>query len=300
MGGAPRASRRSFLYGAGATAAAVAAGLPAWAAVRRPFAPLLGAWTSLDNCGLLASAGYGFVEEEVDRFLVPGRDEAAFERNLAAAARQPVPVLSCVRFLPPELQSIGPDANHDGIAAFSEIVFRRARRAGVRYIVFGSPRSRKVPDGFSREAAKAQLVALGRILGPIAQANDVIMVLEPLNQSETNFINRVSEGAEIVRAAGHPHFRLMADLFHMKTEDEGPQSILANGDLLHHAQIAEKQGRRAPGVSNEDFIPYFKALWDVGYAGPLSVECIWSDVQTEAPLASRTISGQIARMVKAG
>lgn len=299
MGGARMVGRRGFLHGAGA-AAVLAAGFPARLEARRAFSPLLGAWTSLDNAGLLAGAGYGFVEEEVDRFLAPGQDEAAFERILAGAAQQPLPVLSCVRFLPPDLQSVGPDANHDGIAAFSEIVFRRAKRAGVRYIVFGSPRSRRVPDGFSRDAAKAQLAALGRILGPIAQANDVTVVLEPLNQSETNFINRVSEGAEIVRAVRHPHFRLMADLFHMKTENEGPESILANGDLLHHAQIAEKQGRRAPGVSNEDFIPYFKALWDVGYAGPLSVECIWSDINAEAPLASRTITAQIAQLVKAG
>ncbi|ABQ68262.1 MULTISPECIES: sugar phosphate isomerase/epimerase family protein [Sphingomonadales] len=281
--------RRRFLAG---TAACLAAGIAGAKTPAAPAAPSLGAWTSLDNAALLASSGYGFVEEEVDRFLLPDKPDTAFEAALATARAAPIPVRTLVRLLPPSLQSVGPDTAHDGIVTFCETVFARARRAGVETVVFGSPRSRRIPEGFPRATAEAQLIELCKRLGPVAQAHGVILALEPLNHTETNFINRVSEGGAIVRAVGHPSVGLVADLFHMRMEDEGPASLIENGPLIRHVQIAEKQGRRAPGVAGEDFSAYFEALRSIGYDRRLSVECLWSDIAREAPLAARTIRAQ--------
>jgi sugar phosphate isomerase/epimerase len=287
--------RRRFLAGtAGCLVASVAgARMPAASGIRS-----IGAWTSIDNAALLARSGYDFIEEEVARFLLPEASDAAFEASLAAARKAPIPVRTLVRFLPTSMQSVGPDTNHDTIATFSETVFARARRAGVETVVFGSPRSRRIPENYPRADAEAQLISLCRRLGPIAQAHGVILALEPLNHTETNFINRVSEGAAIVRAVGHPSVRMVADLFHMRMEDEGPESLIQSASLIQHVQIAEKQGRRAPGVSGEDFSTYFAALQSTGYAHRLSVECLWSDLAQEAPVAMRTIRSQLGGTAK--
>ena len=52
-------------------------------------------------------------------------------------------------------------------------------------------------------------------MGVIAQSYGIVVCVEPLNRAESNFINTLQEGAEIVRRVNHPHIRLLADLYHM-------------------------------------------------------------------------------------
>jgi len=180
---------------------------------------------------------------------------------------------------------VGPEAAHPEILEFMETAFRRAQKAGVEYIVFGSGGSRSIPEGFSRDEARRQFIDLCSRMAPIAAKYDVVVVLEPLNTKECNFINSVMEGGEIVEEVNHPNFRLLADIYHMLMEGEGSESIEKFGHLIHHTHIAEKEGRAAPGTHNEDFTAYFKALKDVGYKGKMSIECRWEDLETQAPTA---------------
>ena len=155
---------------------------------------------------------------------------------------------------------VGPSTDHDKILAWAETTFRRAERAGIRYIVFGSGKSRKVPDGFSRETAEEQFVRLCKRLGPVAARYRVTVVIEPLNSRETNLINSVSEGASIVERVNHKNIRLLCDLFHMTADGEPPQAIVDAGKHIRHCHIAEAAERTAPGTDGDDFRPYLRAL----------------------------------------
>lgn len=77
-------------------------------------------------------------------------------------------------------------------------------------MVFGSGGSHKIPEGFNPDTARTQFISLLGKLGPVAQKYDVVIVLEPLNSGETNFINSVGEGGSIVREVNHPNIRLLA------------------------------------------------------------------------------------------
>jgi sugar phosphate isomerase/epimerase len=162
----------------------------------------------------------------------------------------------------------------------------------VKIIVFGSGGSRSIPDGFSKNEATGQFVELCKQLAPLAAKQNVVVVIEPLNKKECNFINSVAEGGEIVKAVNHRNIRLLADLYHMKMDDEGPENIIRYGNLLRHVHIAEKEGRSAPGTHGEDFTPYFDALKQVKYRGAISIECKWEDMEKQAPVALRTIIEQ--------
>jgi sugar phosphate isomerase/epimerase len=168
--------------------------------------------------------------------------------------------------------------------------------AGMKTIVFGSGGARAIPDGFSREEAKQQFISLCKQLAPVAKKYNVVISLEPLNTKECNFINSVAEGGDIVKAVNHESFRLLADLYHMLMENESPSNITKYGDLLYHTHIAEKTGRSAPGVNNEDFTPYFKALKDVKYEGRMSIECTWKNLEEQASGALSFMRGQIAKV----
>jgi sugar phosphate isomerase/epimerase len=287
-----RATRREFLKASVATLA-----MGRLARGREPgFRMPIGVCTSTKNAGLLKEAGASYIEAGVRWFLVPDKNEEAFAENLALAEACDLPVAAANGFLPGSLKSTGPEADHEGVLAFAETAFKRASRVGIKHIVFGSSGSRRVPDGFDHRTAELQFVALLARMAPLAKANDVIVVVEPLNQGEVNFINTLHDGARLVEPIGHPNIRLLADLFHMLRMDEPPQHIRDVGHLLAHTHIAEKGKRTPPGVDGDDFTPYFQALKDAGYNGGMSIECGWKDMEAQLPKAMKTLGEQMARV----
>lgn len=257
------------------------------------FLPSVGVCTNLRNIDMLADMGFSYIEEGVQGFLVPDKPEDEFLAKLEVIKKARLPVIACNSFIPGSLKSVGPDADHDGILEFAETAFRRAQMSGVKTIVFGSSGSRRIPEGVSRKEAFNQFVGLCTRMAPVASRYDVVVVLEPLNRSECNFINSVSYGAEIVEAVNHKGFRLLADIYHMKMEDEGAGEIEKYGNLIKHVHIAEKEGRAAPGTHGEDFSTYFSSLKKARYDGSISIESRWEDMELQAPAALSAIREQV-------
>ncbi|MDX9882753.1 MAG: sugar phosphate isomerase/epimerase family protein [Prolixibacteraceae bacterium] len=287
-------SRRAFLKNTLAVASILSVSdLFSETGRRNGFLTDIGVCTRAANGNMLAEHGYSYIEEGVRGFLVPQESEEKFNGLLSLAQKSKLPVIACNSFLPGNLKSVGEEAVHPEILEFAETAFRRAKIAGVKIIVFGSGGSRAIPEGFSGEKAREQFVSLCARMGPLAAKYDVTVVIEPLNKKECNFINSVSEGGEIVKKVKHPNIQLLADIYHMKMDHEGPESILKYGKFLRHVHIAEKEGRAAPGTHREDFRPYFEALKKVKYKGNISIECRWENLENQAPLAIKTIQGQI-------
>jgi sugar phosphate isomerase/epimerase len=291
-------TRRRFLSHAAAASAGLAAcagGRPIFRPGKRGFLSELGVCAALGDAAALKAAGADYLEEGVQRFLVPAEPDDVFRPKLAEAGLSPLPVRACNSFLPGSLKSVGPDAaaGRDALLRFARTAFRRAHAAGVRVIVFGSGGSRAVPEGFDRSAAEAQFLDLCRTLADPAAACGVTLALEPLNRGEVNFVNSVAEGMELVRAVDKPAFRLLADLYHMMREDEGPEILEKAGDFLVHCHVAERENRTPPGVKGDDFRPYLRALRRAGYGGRMSIECRWEDLAAQAGPALAALRRQI-------
>jgi sugar phosphate isomerase/epimerase len=290
-----RSTRREFLTQAAAGTFAASGLCSFLPGIWQETIPI-GVCTSVENASLIKRAGGDYIEEGVRRFLVPERSREEFDRRLETARSSGIRIRACNSFLPGSLKSTGPEADLDGILLYSETAFHRASEAGVKYIVFGSSGSRRIPDGFDRGHAREQFLHLLDLMGPLAADYGVTVAIEPLQKSECNFINTVTEGAAIVRAVNHPGIRLLADIFHMMREDEGPDAILGASDLIVHLHIAEKAERTPPGTAGDDFTPYFRALKEIGYNGLLSIECRWDDMSTQLPRAIRTVRNQLERV----
>ena len=255
----------------------------------------LGLCTSASaNAGLIAGSGIDYVEENVQGFLLPrDPDAAAWARRLADARACAKPLRAANCFLPGDLPCVGPAVDRTAIRAWATTAFARAKQAGITAIVFGSGGSRRIPDGFDRAQARAQFVDLLKELGPLAAAQNVTLVVEPLNTGECNFITSVDEGAAIVRDAATPGVRLLADIYHMLRDGEGPAAITRAGSLLAHVHIAEREKRTAPGVAGDDFTPYLRALAGIGYDGNLSIESGWHDLAVQLPVALAELRHQL-------
>jgi sugar phosphate isomerase/epimerase len=152
----------------------------------------------------------------------------------------------------------------------------------MQYLVLGSAGSRMVPEGFDRAKAREQFLVLLQRIAPLAQKQDVVIVIEPLHKAECNFINSLAEGASLVEATNHPNVRLLVDFWHMLKDGEDPNEIVVHGQWIRHAHVAEKEGRMAPGTSGDDFGPFLRALKRIDYRGTISYECGWKKFPDDA------------------
>jgi len=254
----------------------------------------IGICASVEKAAVAKAAGFEYIEEGVQRLLVPESPDEEYAPRRDAAGGCGLPVEAACGLLPGDLKCVGQEADTERFKKYIEAALPRAAEVGIKTVVFGSGGARKVPEGFARDEAADQFVDRLREMAPVAEKTGVTVVVEPLNSKECNFINSLAEGADLVRRADHPRIRLLADIYHMLMDGEGPEEIAAHAPLIAHCHVAEHEGRRAPGTAAEDLRPYLRALVDAGYKGGISVECRWDDLAAEAGGAVTSLKAQLA------
>ena len=260
--------------------------------------PRIGVATSLDNDSLLKAAGFDYIEEGARKLFAPSVQDTVYARFLARMKKMQLRVPSCNLFLPGTLRLTGPEANEKEILGYVDTLMQRAREAGVGIIVFGSAGARQLKEGQDPEQAKRELIAISRKMAAVAQKYGRIIAIENLNRSEDNFVNSLALVTEIVKAVDHPNFRITADIYHMKREGEAPSAIAAAAPYLVHCHIAEKENRRAPGTTKDDFVPYLAELKKAGYKGNITIECRWENMKEECRPALSYLRSQIETAYK--
>jgi sugar phosphate isomerase/epimerase len=235
-----------------------------------------------------------FIEGHVVNFLTPEAPDSDFASRAAALRACGFPMPAANVLLPATLKCSGPDVDYPRLLRYGQTVFRRAKDVGMTLIVFGSAGARMVPDGFPVAKAFEQYVDLLRQFGPLAEANGVTIVVEPLNRGECNLVNTVLEGAEAVRRANTPGVKLLVDIFHMLRNGESPDDIEKVGPLIRHAHVAENKDRAAPGTNGDDFRPFLRALHRTGYNDRLALEPIWTDLPREIGPALKALRQQLS------
>ena len=246
---------------------------------------LIGYCVGLKGLDAAKAAGFDYVELGVTE--IAALSDAEFDAALEQAKKSGIPTPNANLFLPSTLKLTGAEAAPaDEQMAYVRKAFPRLNRLGVKILCFGSGGARRVPDGFSKEEALAQLVAFGKRIAPEARANGLTIVIEPLRRQETNIINTTAEGLALVKAVGHPNFELLIDFFHLASEKEDPAIILEAREHIRHLHMANPQGRVFPQQWEEyDYAPFFANLRRIGYAGGISIEASSKDVAGEAPRA---------------
>jgi sugar phosphate isomerase/epimerase len=232
-----------------------------------------------DKAAQLAAAGYDYIELGAGSELVPDQDEAAWNEKRRVLESLPLPCEAFNLFIR-GIRITGPDADPAAQERYAHTALARAAQVGGKLIVFGSGGARRVPDGYPREQAEAEIL---RFLGFCADAYEktgVMVVVEPLNTRECNIINSVAEGAEYVRRINRHGVRNLADSYHMEMDGEPLDAIVKDGDILAHAHTADT-GRVAPGQAGYDHVALFRAFRAAGYDARLSVECNWKDFSAE-------------------
>ncbi|MFZ5973079.1 MAG: sugar phosphate isomerase/epimerase family protein [Bacteroidota bacterium] len=244
--------------------------------------PSIGIVQDMQHDSLLMRAGFQCLVLPVSATVSPKTTVQDFQQWLVAKSRLQVPVCALNIFLPGDLKVVGPHVDEQAVLAYTEGVFQRCQQAGITRVVWGSGGSRFIPASFNRDTARAQFITVARKVSDQAQVYGVQLALENLNRKETNFINSLEEAWQVARAVNRPNFGLCADIYHMLMENEPATVIQQAGHYVLHVDIAENTTRTPPGTGHEDFATYLKALHNIGYSGPVVMECRWEDVRRQA------------------
>ena len=105
-----------------------------------------------------------------------------------------------------------------------------------------------------------------------ARAHGLKLGIEPCNRYETHLINRGKDAAHIIERVGADNLFIHLDTYHMHIEEESFASgFEAAAPYLGYVQVSEAN-RGVPGRGMLNWPATFKALADIGYAGPITLE----------------------------
>lgn len=138
-------------------------------------------------------------------------------------------------------------------------------------VVIGSMRGNIEADDTYEEVHKRMIEATKRVMD-YADPLGVDVVVEAIDRSETNYIKTAEEVLELIDQVGSDHLKVHLDTFHMNIEElDWEKPVLACGDKLGHVHIADNT-RLYPGSGMIDFMPFLKALKEIGYDRSLVME----------------------------
>ncbi|WP_027052277.1 sugar phosphate isomerase/epimerase family protein [Mesorhizobium erdmanii] len=196
-------------------------------------------------------------------------EEIDTKRTRAFAERWNVELIPSLG-LPASLDVV---ARPDEALAFLEPAFgvceavRSAALGGVTYGTIGKTSGRAPTadeiDGMCRFLARA---------AKVAKAHGLKLGIEPCNRYETHLINRGIDAARIIERVGADNIFIHLDTYHMHIEEESfAAGFKAAAPYLGYVHVSEAN-RGVPGRGMLNWAACMKAMADIGYTGPITLE----------------------------
>src|SRR4051794_32250646 len=140
-----------------------------------------GICTTIENSPLAKAAGWDFIEERADQLLqgiLANRDWREAKRLKNAV----LPIYAANVLVPPILKISGGEGDLMMLTYYMRNVTERAKKSGIKTLVFGSGGARNVPEGCDRDQAEAQIIEFLKMVAPMAQEQGITIVIEHLNR----------------------------------------------------------------------------------------------------------------------
>lgn len=236
----------------------------------------------VQGCAMMKRIGFDYVEASVG--VITDLNEAQLQDLAQRSKDGSFTLRYCNCFVPGRISLYkSPEKEiHD----FVDETMRRFDLLQVRSVVFGSGAARRRPDDMEKAPAMEKISEFLRYCNKVGEHYGIKTVIENLNKNETNMFNTVAESADLVRALDLPYIGVLADVFHMAMEQEAPQVLLDNCDVISHIHVSEAPGRVYPGkLAGEHFMQCVDKLHEGGFDRDVSVECTFGDMESEAKAA---------------
>lgn len=132
----------------------------------------------------------------------------------------------------------------------------------------------KVSDCRDRETYFKYLIPSLQECAKEAEKYQVYLGIELINRYESDVINTIEEGMELLDQVGSPWLQLHLDTYHMNIEESDiSQAIHTAQGKICHVHVADND-RWYVGHGHYDFTETLIALKDIGYTGAICVESL--------------------------
>ncbi len=138
---------------------------------------------------------------------------------------------------------------------------------------------------------RAVFISAVRRIAQRARELNLRLVMEVLNRYEAHLLNTAAEALDFVNEVRAENVGILLDAYHMNIEEPDPAAALRRvEDHLWLYHVADSN-RQAIGRGHIDFDAQIAALSDIGYSGPIILECTAPGPDPFTPIknkASRT------------
>jgi sugar phosphate isomerase/epimerase len=228
-------------------------------------------------------AGYDYIELSLAHLsALPEPDFARLKQRLECAAFR---CEACNNFFPKTVRLTGREVNPQQVKAYIHHSLNRAAALGVQTVVFGSSGAKNVPPCFPYLEAWQQIIDTLHWAADEARLHGITIAIEPLNHQESNIVNTLSDGIELMRQVNRDEIKVLVDYYHLFMEQENPSILLAAGTNLRHVHIAQTANRVFPLQKDAALDQFFFTLNAVPYTGRVSVEGVSEDFSRDASQA---------------
>jgi len=157
--------------------------------------------------------------------------------------------------------------------------------------------AREIDKDLSYEAKFLNMYKVLKSLAPVAEKQEITLVLEPLNtrvseaQSHKNYFLEYPEPAfELTRQVGSGKIKILYDIYHMQLMAGNVIRTLEKDiDQLGYIHLADAPGRHEPGTGELNCKNILTALDSMGYAGFVGFELLPSETDEKAIVAIKRI-----------
>lgn len=133
-------------------------------------------------------------------------------------------------------------------------------------------------EGVSQEQMHAVVIDALKAAAPIAEANKVMLILEPMNirvDHKGHCLYGSEKAVRICREVNSPFVKINWDLYHMQISEGDLCRRLEEGfDQVGYLQVADNPGRHEPGTGEVYYPAVLKKAWDLGYRDAVGLECV--------------------------
>lgn len=179
---------------------------------------------------------------------------------------------------------VNPD-DHDRLINEFKGKVEIAKKLNCTHLVGLSGNERK---DIPREQQTEYVIQCLKKLAPIAEDNNVTIVLEALNtlvDHEGYFVARTDHTMQIMNAVNSPNVKMLFDIYHQQiTEGNVIRNFTENIDRIGHFHVADNPGRKEPGTGELNYANIFKAIAGTNFKGFVALECGHSNKNYEDTL----------------
>ncbi len=225
----------------------------------------------------IMNMGFDYVEATSGSVNDLQTDELQKLAELTAAGEFKIDYVNC--FLPGHIRVC---VDFEQARKHADRTFLNLHKLGIKALVFGSGRSRSYPDGMSEEEGNRHFKEFLRYCADAGSQYGIFTCIEPLQPTETNQINFVSQAIEWATEIDHPFLRITPDAFHMAVGGEDPAILAAALPKINHLHVSDAPGRVRPGKTGSDYLVRVgNVLKEIGYNGDLTIECGYEDFMAD-------------------